>query len=131
MLIRQRPTKKSSVLRLIKSSLMSNSRFLIVCVLVTCNTSLGQPPVCISCNWMEFLRILDNSPRKHTPAFTIRYHSIGSLSDPRLDIQTASHFLHSSLVGQLYAKGVYLYRFVTKSNQECTVYSLKCIQQFL
>ena len=38
------------------------------------------------------------------------------MSDPRLDIQIASYFLHSSLVNQLYAQGVYLCSFVTQSN---------------
>ena len=101
MLLRHQPTNKSSVLRFIKSSLVFNSHFVIVFVLVTCSTtSLGQPQVCILYNWLEFLRILDNSPRKHTPALTIRYCSIQSLSDPQLDIQTTSHFMHSSLVDQ-------------------------------
>ena len=44
--------------------------------------------------------------------------------------KTTSHFLHSSQVNQLYAKGVYFCRFVTKFNQSCTKYSRKCIQQF-
>ena len=49
------------------------------------------------------------------------------MPDPRLDAYTASHFLYSSLVDQLYAKGVYFYSFVTKSNQEYTKYSAKYI----
>ena len=53
------------------------------------------------------------------------------MSDPRLDIQTASHFLRSWLVNQLYAKGVYFYSFVTKSNEACTKYLPKYIQHFL
>ena len=39
------------------------------------------------------------------------------ICDPWLDIQKASYFLRSSLVDQLYKKGVYFYSFVTKSNQ--------------
>ena len=34
-----------------------------------------------------------------------------------------SHFLHSALVDQPYAKGVYFCSFVTKSNQACARYS--------
>ena len=34
--------------------------------------------------------------------------------DPRLDIQTASHFLHSSLVHHLYENGLYFCSFLTK-----------------
>ena len=67
--------------------------------------------------------------------FTIWYCSILPMSDPMLDIQsqgyTASHFLCSSLVDQLYAKGVYFCSFMTKSNQACTKYSPKNFQQFL
>ena len=54
-----------------------------------------------------------------------------SMSDPRLDIQTASQFWRFSLIDQPYAKGVYFCSFVTKSNQACTKYSPKCIQSFL
>ena len=57
------------------------------------------------------------------PAFTVWYRSIRSMSDPRLDIKTAPHFLRSPLVDQLYAKGVYFCSFVTKCNQACTKYS--------
>ena len=48
------------------------------------------------------------------------------MSDPRLYIQTASHFLRSSLADQLYEKKrVYFCSYVTKSNQACTKYSPK------
>ena len=65
------------------------------------------------------------------PASTICYCFIWSISDPQLDIQTASYFLRFSLVDELYAKGLYFCSFVTESNQACTKYSPKCIQQFL
>ena len=42
-----------------------------------------------------------------------------------------SMFLHSLLVDQLYAKGVYFCNFVTKPNQACIKYSPKYILQFL
>ena len=61
-------------------------------------------------------------------AFTIWYRSIWSMFDPQLDIQKVSCFLRSTLVGQLYTKGVYFCSFVTKSNQAYTKYSPKCIQ---
>ena len=54
------------------------------------------------------------------PAFSIWYLSIRSISDLWLNIQTASHFLRSSLVDHLDAKGVYFCSFVTKSNEVCT-----------
>ena len=109
-----RPRKRTFALRFVKLSLAfnsSNSHFLIVFLLVRRNTSLGQ----ILENCLELLRILDISPPKHTLAFTICYCSIRSMSDPRLDTHTASHFLQSSLVDQMYAKGVYFCSYVTKS----------------
>ena len=48
---------------------------------------------------------------------------IRSMSDPRLDIKTAPHFLRFPLVEQLYVKGVHFCSFVTKCNQACTKYS--------
>ena len=63
MLLRHQPTNKSSVLIFIKSSLVFNSHFVIVFVLVTCSTTfLGQPPVFVFCiigsNFLEFQTIV-------------------------------------------------------------------------
>ena len=49
--------------------------------------------------------------------------------DPWLDTHTASHILNSSLVDKLYI--VYFSSFLIKSNEECTKYSSKYIQEFL
>ena len=65
------------------------------------------------------------------PAFPIWYHSIQSISDPWLDIHTVSYFFCSSLVDQLYAKGVYLCNFVTKSYKACTKHAQTCTHEFL
>ena len=92
MLLRHHPTKKSFALRFIKLSLVFNSNLLIGFVLTTFNTSLDQPPVWISWNWFKRLRILDNSPRKNTLAFTIWDCSIQSISDLWLDIHIAFSF---------------------------------------
>ena len=87
MLLRHRHTKKSSALRFIRLSLVFNSHLLIVFVLATCNTSPGQPPVWISQNWLEPLRILVNSSRKYILALTIWHRSIQSISDSWLDMR--------------------------------------------
>ena len=47
------------------------------------------------------------------------------MSDLQLDMQKNPYFLCSTLVDQLYAKGVYLCSFVTKSNQAWTKYAFK------
>ena len=52
--------------------------------------------------------------------------AIALAPDPRLDIQTASHFLRISLDDQLYGKGVYFCSFVNKPIKHAPN-----IQQFL
>ena len=84
--------KKSSALRFTELSPVFNFHLLIVFVFAICNTSFGQPLVSISKNWLKLLKILDNSPRKHTLAFTIWYRSIQSMSDLWLDIHAAFNF---------------------------------------
>ena len=64
------------------------------------------------------------------PAFTIWYCCIRSVSDPQLDVQKASYFLRSTLVDQLYAKGVYFSSFLTKSNQACTKFHPNAFKNF-
>ena len=52
------------------------------------------------------------------------------MSDPQLDVQKASCFLRSTLVDQLYAKGVYFCSFLTKSNQACTKFHPNAFKNF-
>ena len=55
---------------------------------------------------LYFVELSRNSPRKHTTVITTRYRPIRFMSDPWLNIQTASHFLQSLLVDQMYVKVV-------------------------
>ena len=130
MLLPHRSTKKSSALRFIKFSLVFNPHFLIVFVLATCNTFLHQ-------TLFEFCRIGSTSedfrqkPSKAHPSFhnLIPLHPVYVWSLVGY-IHNVSFFTLLTSWSTVCKRSVFL-QFCDQSNQACTKYLPRYIQQFL